>query len=146
MVAHIGGKIMAKFKVGDRVRKINDEFLAAFSIGEELFVTGTSCIGNYWVGKNLGEEIDTAYESDLELIEATPKEITLNGATYVLKEDPKPEHEWKFGDIAMHDDYGVGMVFSKPDYENDVRFAYNDDWDWADIKDLTFLRRADLSV
>ena len=76
----------------------------------------------------------------------TPKEITLNGATYVLKEEPNPEHEWKFGDIASHPDYGVGMVFSVPDEENDVMFAYNGDWAWADIKDIAFLRRADLSV
>ena len=77
---------------------------------------------------------------------AAPKEITLNGATYVLKEEPKPEHEWRFGDIATHPDYGVGIVWSKPNDRNDVRFAYNENWDWADIKDLTFLRRADLSV
>jgi len=101
---------MGKFKVGDRVRKIDDEFLGAFSIGDELFVTGTSCIGNYWVGKNLGEETDTAYESDLELITSAPKEITLNGATYVLKEDQKPEHEWKFGDWARNPKYGVVFV------------------------------------
>ena len=76
----------------------------------------------------------------------TPKEITLNGATYVLKEEPKPDHEWKFGDWARHPKYGVGMVFSKPDSGNYVRFAYNNDWDWANIKNLTFLRRSDLSV
>ena len=76
----------------------------------------------------------------------TPKEITLNGATYVLKEEPKPEHEWKFGDIAVDDDYGVGIVLSTPDDENDVRFAYNEDLAWVNIEYLTFLRRADLSI
>ena len=137
---------MAKFKVGDRVRKIDNRYLGSFPIGQELFVTGISILGNYWVGRNFGEKTDTSYESDLELIAVTPKEITLNGATYVLREEQKPEHEWKFGDIATHPDYGVGMVFSEPDDENDVSFAHNGDWDWADIKDLTFIRRADLSV
>ena len=56
------------------------------------------------------------------------------------------EHEWKFGDIAVHEKYGVGVVFPEPDYENDVRFAYNGDWTWVNVKELTFLRRADLSV
>ena len=137
---------MAKFKVGDRVRKINNEYLKIFPIGQELFVTGISCIGNYWVGKNLGEETDTAYESDLELIAVTPKEITLNGVTYVLKEEPKPDHEWKFGDWARHPEYGVGIVFSRTFKDNNVFFAHDGDWDWANLKELTFIRRADLSV
>lgn len=75
-----------------------------------------------------------------------PKEITINGATYVLKKDRKPEHEWKFGDIASHPDDGVGIVLSAPDEENYVMFAYNGGWDCIDIEELTFLRRADISV
>ena len=101
---------MAKFNVGDRVRKINNEYLGTFSIGQELFVSGISSLGNYWVGRGMGQQIDTAYESDLELIAETPKEITLNGATYVLKEEPNHEHEWKFGDWARHPEYGVVFV------------------------------------
>lgn len=41
-----------------------------------------------------------------------PKEITLNGATYVLKEEQKPEHEWKFGDWARDKNGDLGMVIS----------------------------------
>lgn len=113
MVAHIGGKIMAKFKVGDRVRKINDDFLGSFSIGEELVVTVMLVISGilyYRVARSIGEETDSAYASDLKLVSETPNEITLNGATYVLKEEQKPEHEWKFGDWARHPEYGVVFV------------------------------------
>ena len=56
------------------------------------------------------------------------------------------EHEWKFGDSAMDYYYGVGIVLSTPDDENDVRFAYNGDLAWVNIEYLTFIRRADLSV
>lgn len=77
---------------------------------------------------------------------SAPKEITLNGTTYVLKEEPEPVHEWKFGDVAVHEEYGVGMVFSESDGENDLQFAHDGDWDFVNIKDLTFIRRADLSV
>lgn len=76
----------------------------------------------------------------------TPKEITLNGATYVLKEEPKPEHEWKFGDIAVHKEYGVGVIVCIAYTSNELLFAHKVDCDWIDTKDLTSLRRADLSV
>ena len=140
--------------------------MSKFNVGDKVFVTGSTFYPNHGTSSFIGkfgwvmyiyEDAVIVYnedrtdwfafnESDLQHATETPKEITLNGATYVLKEEPKPDHEWKFGDIAVHEEYGVGIVFSKPDYENDVRFAYNDDWDWADIKELTFLRRADLSV
>lgn len=92
------------------------------------------------------EQVRVLSQRQIEHYIETPKEITLNGATYVLKEEQKPEHEWRFGDIATHPDCGVGMVFSEPDVDNNVRFVYNGNWDWVDVKDLTFLRRADLSV
>ena len=56
------------------------------------------------------------------------------------------KHEWKFGDIAVHPDHGVGVVFAEPDHDNEAGVAYNNGWDWVDIEELTFLRRADLSV
>ena len=81
---------------------------------------------------------------------AAPKEITLNGATYVLKEDPKPEHEWKFGDIAVHEEYGIGIVVMTDNEDGDFYFAQSGDNEqrikWVVERDLTFLRRADLSV
>ena len=81
---------------------------------------------------------------------AAPKEITLNGATYVLKEEPKPEHEWKFGDIAVHDEDGIGIVVMTDNEDGDFYFAQSGDNEqrikWVVERDLTFLRRADLSV
>ena len=138
---------MSKFKVGDKVRKVDDILLDAFSIGEELFVTRTSCSRNYWVGKNIGEKTDTAFEDGLELMTAAPKEITLNGATYVLKEEPKLEHEWKFGDIAIHKEYGVGIVFGVEGGDTIV-FKEKETLIMKCVspRNLTFLRRTDFSV
>ena len=138
---------MSKFSKGDKVRVIsveNEDVKAGVKVGDIVTVNEDDSSVPYCVLSNgkvhafMGHQIEHYIEP--------PKEITLNGATYVLKEEPKPEHEWRFGDIATHPDYGIGIVFSTPDDENDVRFAYNENWDWADIKDLTFLRRADLSV
>lgn len=138
---------MSEFKVGDKalVTGVRGHNIPLGEIVTVIIVDNEDEKMTYKVSQEHGGDM-WVYNEDIKEITATPKETTLNGATYVLKEDPKPEHEWKFGDIAIHDDYGVGMVFSEPDYENDVRFAHDDDWDWADIKDLTFLRRADLSV
>ena len=138
---------MSKFSKGDKARVISvedEDVKAGVKVGDIVTVNEDDSSVPYCVLSNgkvhafMGHQIEHYIEP--------PKEITLNGATYVLKEEPKPEHEWRFGDIATHPDYGIGIVFSTPDDENDVRFAYNENWDWADIKDLTFLRRADLSV
>ena len=141
---------MVKFKVGDKVKVVSTRGM----LGERLPVIGNiykivRVSNDSKCFKVEGFDVTGNWmNSDCVAIPAndSPKEITLNGATYVLKEEPNPEHEWKFGDIATHPDYGVGMVFSESDGENDVMLAHNGDWDWADIKDLTFLRRADLSV
>ena len=138
---------MSKFSKGDKARVISvedEDVKAGVKVGDIVTVNEDDSCVPYCVLSNgkvhafMGHQIEHYIEP--------PKEITLNGATYVLKEEPKPEHEWRFGDIATHPDYGIGIVFSTPDDENEVRFAYNENWDWADIKDLTFLRRADLSV
>ena len=138
---------MSKFSKGDKARVISVDSYDAkegVKVGDIVTVNQSdSC--SPWVILGNGR-IYCLTQSQMEHYTETPKEITLNGATYVLKEESKPEHEWKFGDIASHPDYGVGMVFSEPDEENDVKFAYKGDWDWADIKDLIFIRRADLSV
>lgn len=138
---------MSKFKKGDKARVISVDSYDAkegVKVGDIVTVNQSdSC--SPWVILGNGR-IHCLNGNQMEHYTETPKEITLNGATYVLKEEPKPEHEWKFGDIAVDEEYGVGMVFSKPDKENGVMFAHNGDWDWVDIKDLTFLRRADLSV
>lgn len=138
---------MSKFSKGDKARVISVDSCDAkegVKVGDIVTVNQSdSC--SPWVILGNGR-IYCLNENQMEHYTETPKEITLNGATYVLKEEPKPEHEWKFGDIASHTDYGVGMVFSEPDKENDVMVAYKGYWNWADIKDLIFIRRADLSV
>ena len=138
---------MSKFSKGDKARVISvddDDINEGVHVGDIVTVSENDSYFP-WVELPNGETY-TLQESQMEHYTETPKEITLNGTTYVIKEELNPEHEWKFGDIATHPDYGVGMVFSESDGENDVMLAHNGDWDWADIKDLTFLRRADLSV
>lgn len=138
---------MSKFSKGDKARVISVDSYDSkegVKVGDIVTVNQSdSCCPWVILG---GGRIYCLTESQMEHYTETPKEITLNGATYVLKEEPKPEHEWKFGDIAVDDDYGVGIVLSTPDDENDVRFAYNEDLAWVNIEYLTFLRRADLSV
>ena len=138
---------MSKFSKGDKARVISVDSYDSkegVKVGDIVTVNQSdSCCPWVILG---GGRIYCLTESQMEHYTETPKEITLNGATYVLKEEPKPEHEWKFGDIAVDDDYGVGIVLSTPDDENDVRFAYNEDLAWVNIEYLTFLRRADLSI
>lgn len=141
---------MSKFKVGDKVKVVSTQGMLGERLpvigniykivkvsddGERFKVEGFDVLGN-WM--NSGRVAIPANDS--------PKEITLNGATYVLKEEPKPYHEWKFGDIAVHEEYGVGIVCSKLRDNTSVRFLNKADLYLAYIKDLTFLRRADLSV
>ena len=146
---------MSEFNVGDKVIVVGNE--ARFGMTKEMR-NGVGVVsvspgrdGYYGVTLDTGYFVSAKPENIYYHVEVTvyttpPSEITLNGATYVIKEEPNPEHEWKFGDIATHPDYGVGMVFSESDGENDVRFAHNNDWDFVNIKELTFIRRADLSV
>lgn len=84
---------MSKFKVGDRVRKVNEDYLSAFEIGEELEVFNISPIGNACVRK-IGStalcEHDTAYDSDLELITPHPEPSGgLNNYWLVTVENPQ---------------------------------------------------------
>lgn len=74
---------MSKFKVGDRVRKVDDDYLGMFDLGEELTIIGFSCIGNAVVENSCGDN-DTAYDSDLELISESTRTLTLSGTTYTL--------------------------------------------------------------
>lgn len=76
---------MSEFKVGDKVRKVTSKHLWSFNKGEELTVTGFSSLGNAWVSN--GERKDTAYDSDLELIEPSPN----TPKTYTLTPYIKPE-------------------------------------------------------
>ena len=138
---------MAKFPKGDKARVIsvyNDDVKAGVKVGDIVTVNEDDSCAPYCVLSN--GKVHAFADQQIEHYIEPPKEITLNGATYVLKEEPKPEHKWKFGDIAVHGKYGVGVVITYPSYANDVLFAHNRDCDWVLLKDLTFLRRADLSV
>ena len=138
---------MSKFSKGDKARVISvddEDVKAGVKVGDIVTVAEDNTAIPFCVMSN--GVVVVLIQDQIEHYIEPPKEITLNGATYVLKEEPKPEHEWKFGDIAIDDDYGVGIVLSTPDDENDVRFAYNGDLAWVNIEYLTFLRRADLSV
>ena len=105
---------MSKFRVGDKVKVVSTQGM----LGERLPV-----IGNIYKIVKVSDDgecfkvegfdvLGNWMNSDRVAIPAndSPKEITLNGATYVLKEEPKPEHEWKFGDWARHPEYGVVFV------------------------------------
>lgn len=75
---------MSKFKVGDRVRKVGEEYLNAFAMGEELTVVGFSILGHAYVS-NGGDVKDSAYDDDLEIIVIPSyRTLTLSGTTYTL--------------------------------------------------------------
>lgn len=141
--------------------------MSKFFVGQKVLVTGKTYYnrddnrGRSLVGKicEIKKELHPQYavweedksdwwlvnESDLQPITETPKEITLNGATYVLKEGRNPDHEWKFGDVAVHDKYGVGIV---TDIGERLEFTYanGEKLKYLNRSELTFLRQADLSV
>lgn len=137
---------MSKFSKGDKARVISvddRDVELGIKVGDIVTVNEDDSRVPFCVMSN--GEVHVFMQSQIEHYIEIPKEITLHGATYVLKEEPKPAHEWRFGDIAVHEEYGVVIVLSEPDPENNVRVAYNGGLNWADIKDLTFIRRTDLS-
>lgn len=142
---------MSKFSKGDKARVISVDSYDAkegVKVGDIVTVNQSdSC--SPWVILDNGR-IHCLMQSQMEHYTEIPKEITLNGATYVLKEEPKPEHEWKFGDIAVHEKYGVGIVVMTDDEDGDFYFAQAGDNEqrikWVVNRELTFIRRADLSV
>ena len=142
---------MSKFSKGDKARVMSVNALdvqAGVKVGDIVTVNEDNSCAPYCVMSN-GRVRAFLYNQIEHYIE-TPKEITLNGATYILKEEPKPEHEWKFGDIAVHDEYGIGIVVMTDNEDGDFYFAQSGDNEqrikWVVERDLTFIRRADLSV
>ena len=110
---------MSEFNVGDKVIVVGNE--ARFGMTKEMR-NGVGVVsvspgrdGYYGVTLDTGYFVSAKPENIYYHVEVTvyttpPSEITLNGATYVLKEEPNPEHEWKFGDWARHPEYGVVFV------------------------------------
>lgn len=138
---------MSKFSKGDKARVISvddRDIELGIKVGDIVVVDEDDSHIPYCV--MLNGKVVVLSQDQLERYIETPKEITLNGVTYVLKEEPKPEHEWKFGDIAVHEEYGIGIVCSKPSENTSVRFVNKVDLYLVYLEELTFLRRADLSV
>lgn len=145
---------MSKFKVGDRVIIEGNEprFGRTKEMRNGVGVVSVSPDkeGYYGVTLDTGYFVAAKHENIHYHVEVTvyttpPSEITLNGATYVLKEEPKPEHEWKFGDIATHEEYGVVLVGGTYSHGR-VKIFTDEEFTTTNPHDLTFLRRADLSV
>ena len=148
---------MIKFSKGDKARVISvDDWdvKSGVKVGDIVTVNQDDSCAPYCVLSNGRDHVFA--QSQIEHYIETPKEITLNGATDVLKEKPKPEHEWKFGDIAVHDGkeyffikkYGEGD--SKSSGLNPTHFKVID-LETLNIKSIPFMhtkfiRRADLSV
>ena len=138
---------MSKFSKGDKARviSVDDRDVGKrVKVGDIVIINEDDSCAPFCILPNGEDHVFT--QSQLEHYTDAPKEITLNGATYVLKEEPKPEHEWKFGDIAVHEEYGIGIVCSKPSENTSVHFVNKVDLYLVYLEELTFLRRADLSV
>ena len=137
---------MSKFSKGDKARVISVDSYDAkegVKVGDIVTVNHSdSC--SPWVILGDGR-IYCLTQSKMEHYTETPKEITLNGATYVLKEEPNPEHKWKFGDWGRHKYGTVGMCIDNVSLNKDL-------W-WFAIKgatiaykasDVTFIKSADI--
>ena len=137
---------MSKFSKGDKVRVISvedEDVKAGVKVGDIVTVNEDDSSVPYCVLSNgkvhafMGHQIEHYIEP--------PKEITLNGATYVFKEEPRPEHEWKFGDWARHPEYGVGLVCGKQDECDDVQMAFkNYRTEWVNTERLTYISTAEI--
>lgn len=139
---------MSKFSKGDKARVTSvdiGDIEVGIKVGDIVTVDEDGSHMPYCV--TLDGKVVVLSQGQLERYIETTKEITLNGATYVLKEEPKPEHEWKFGDIAVHDEYGVGIVFGVEGGDTIV-FKEKETLIMKCVspRKLTFLRRTDFSV
>ena len=142
---------MSKFSKGDKARVIsvdNYDSKEGVKVGDIVTVNQSdSC--SPWVILGNGR-IHCLMESQIEHYTEAPKEITLNGATYVLKEEPKPEHEWKFGDWARHPEYGVVFV-GNVNCPSELWCVIKDSLGWRSGKyitpnELTYISSADIPV
>ncbi|QHJ84049.1 MAG: hypothetical protein [Caudoviricetes sp.] len=140
--------------------------MSKFYVGQKVLVTGstwypTGCaralVGKVLEVKSVTEDVILVYgenkihrwrfnPSDLQPITETPETLTINGVEYIRKPEPVVEHEWKFGDVATHDDYGVGIVTCIDGGELEFDYKNGDYSTRLSTSSLTFLRRADLSV
>lgn len=142
---------MAKFYVGQKVLVTGNSYYD-FGRRETTDMFGKICSIKSVVDDGVlsvwaPEKSDYWYfnESDLQPITETPETLTINGVEYIRK--PAPEHEWKFGDVAIHGLYGVGIVFGV-ESEDTIVFKEKETLSMRCVspRHLTFLRRTDFSV
>lgn len=138
---------MSKFSKGDKARVISvddGDVKAGVKVGDIVIINEDDSCVPYCVMDNGKVVVLTQFQLEHYIEHA--KEITINGATYVLKEEPNHEHEWKFGDVAVHDGDGVGFVLEALDNDGDLYFRTEYGSYYCKPDQLTFIRRADLSI
>ena len=142
--------------------------MSKFYVGQKVLVTGSTWYPTSATHTLVGKvsEVSTVTEdaisvyggdkigryvfspSDLQPINETPETLTINGVEYIRKPEPVVEHEWKFGDVATHEEYGVGIVTRVEKtlvcFEMEQGITHSSAW--LPSFRLTFIRRADLSV
>ena len=135
---------MAKFKKGQKAKVLfidSDDIEKGIQVGDIVTVDENGTTAPYVILSN-GKRYPMR-ERRMEHYTETPETLTINGVEYIRK--PEPAHEWKFGDVAVHEEYGVGIVTDVEDRleftcENGSRLTY------CGRSDLIFLRRTDFSV
>ena len=139
---------MSKFYVGQKVTPIVDKpEYAGIRLGQSVKVTKVLCdvkgLENYEL-----DGIWHVYGKFLTSVNEPPETPTINGVEYIRNPGPMVEHERKFGDVAVHEEYGVGIVTQNIDESGEVEFHYGSGEYSCFLKPstLTFIRRADLSV
>ena len=140
--------------------------MSKFYVGQKVLVTGPANCGVLSSDHNRPGAISTimAYDPDdrkseyqlstgvwfpatsLQPITETTETLTINGIEYIRKPEPVVEHEWKFGDVATHEKYGVGIVTCIDGGELEFDYKNGDYSTRLSTSSLTFIRRADLSV
>lgn len=139
--------MMSKFYVGQKVTPIKDKPQCAMVFKGEVCIV-TSILGDLSATEG-NYEINGKWHifgSLLDPITETPETLTINGVEYIRKPEPTVEHEWKFGDVATHEKYGVGIVTRVDGKELEFYYKNGDYSTFVKPQSLTFIRRADLSV
>ena len=94
---------MTEFKVGDKVLVVKSTYCPVHTTKKMVGTVCTIREEKDWEGQTAlwnNNKSGWGKFNDGDFIPAGDKEITLNGVTYVLNEEQKPDHEWKFGDWA----------------------------------------------
>ena len=141
---------MSKFYVGQKVFVRDSTFLPCDGsrnfVGRESTIKwAASDFSHYRVYNEFYDDWFGFNPCDLMPITETPETLTINGVEYIRKPDTVVEHEWKFGDIAVHEEYGVVLVGGTYSHGR-VKIFTDKEFTTTNPHELTFIRRADLSV